>query len=207
MRGDTSGTVINPFFIHSAQALGMHFCEGMVDSPAMINLQAKHSQASLESLADIFKERDWELRAQAALFTTAGSIILPADAFALRYIQKSCEAVNMGGLRFMPTYGRPREWSEDLHEKFSVLSQIIYFENFMFLTCGGANPTMTARIENEFRHQLQVRLTSPSLFTPRAQYSLIGSLSGVVQHLSISHAYPNHFTGQRHGCHARSSSD
>lgn len=75
-------------------------------------------------------------------------------------MQKSCEAVDTAGLQFVPTYGRPPVFSEALHEKLSVLSQIIYFENFLFLTAGGTEPMKTARIEKEFRYQLPVRHTS-----------------------------------------------
>ena len=138
----------------------MHFCEGMDNSFAMIRLQARHLQASLEYLADIIRGRDWELRAQVALWVAAGSFILPFENIAALNIRKSCEAINTAGLQFIPTYGRPPEFSEHLHEKLSILSQAIYFENFLFLTCGGAEPTMTARIENEFRYQLQVGSTS-----------------------------------------------
>lgn len=160
MRGDTSGVVIHQFFILAAQSLGMHFCEGMDGSFAMIRLQARHLQTSLESLADILKGHDWELMAQAALWVTAGSIVLPFEGVTSRYIKKTCEAINVAGLQFIPTYGRPPGFSEELHEKLSILSQVIYFENFLFLTCGGAEPTMTARIEKEFRHRLQVEPTS-----------------------------------------------
>ena len=139
----------------------MHFCEGMDNSFAMIRLQARHVQTSLEFLADISKEDDWELRAQVALLVTIGSFILPFfENITSLYVQKCCEAINTAGLQFIPAYGRPPEFSEDLHEKLSVLSQTIYFENFLFLTCGGAEPTMTARIEKEFRHRLQVGSTS-----------------------------------------------
>ena len=137
----------------------MHFYEGMENYPAMIRLQARYIQRCLESLVDIFKEHDWELRAQAALWVTAACTILWANDFAFVYIQRCCDAVNAAKLQFVPMYGRPPELSDDLHEKFSVLSQIIYFENFAFLACGGAEPTVTARIEKEFRNQLQVRLT------------------------------------------------
>jgi len=160
LRGDTSGTVLNPFFIHSAQALGMHFCERMDDSPAMIRLQARHLQMALEYLADIIKGHERELTAQATLWVTAGTFILPVDGLTHTYLQRSCEAVNTAELRFIPTYGQPPEFSEDLHEKLSVLSQIIYFENFLFLACDGAEPVMTARIEKEFRYELQVRPSS-----------------------------------------------
>ena len=142
----------------------------MEKSSAMIRLQARYIQASLESLVDIFGGRDWELRAQAALWVAAGSIILPTSVLTFPYIQKGCEAVNTGKLQFIPTYGRPPDFSEELHEKLSVLSQTIYFENFLFLTCGGAEPTMTARIEKEFRHQLQVRPATSSSSTSRSAF-------------------------------------
>ena len=160
MRGDTSGTLIHPFFIPAAQSLGMHFCEGIDDSPAMIRLQAKHLQTSLEILVEISKGHDLELRAQVALWVTAGSFILPFENLTPQYLQRTCETIDTAGLRFIPTYGRPPGFSEDLHEKLALLSQAMYFENFIFLTCGGAEPTMTAKIEKEFRNQLQVRQPS-----------------------------------------------
>ena len=135
----------------------MHFCEGMDDSPAMARLQAKHLQTSLEILAEIYRGNDLELKARVALWVTAGSFILPFENLTSRYLRKTCEAIDTAGLRFIPTYGRPPEFSEDLHEKLSILSQALYFENFIFLTCGGAEPTVTAIIEKEFRNQLQVR--------------------------------------------------
>ena len=207
LRGDTSGTVIEPFFIHAAQSLGMHFCEDVGSSPPMIRLQAKNVQRSLESLVDTFKGQDWELIAQVALWVAAGSIAMRLGHITHAYIKKSCEAIDTARLRFIPTYGRPPEFSEHLHEKLSVLSQTIYFENFLFLACGGAEPTLTARIEKEFRHRLQVRSASSWLFTPRVHRSLAGSLSGIVQHLSVDHAHADHLVGQRHGGYARPSSD
>ena len=135
----------------------MHLGEDMGNSPTMIRLQAKNIQRSLESLVDTFKGHDWELIAQVALWVTAGSMAMRLSHIAHAYIKKCCDIINRAGLQFIPTYGRPPEFSEDLHEKLSVLSQAIYFENFLFLTCGGAEPTMTTRIEKEFRHRLQVR--------------------------------------------------
>lgn len=144
----------------------MYFCEGMENSSAMVRLQAKHLQRCLELLSEIFRGCDWELRAQVALWAVSSSITLSIDRSIFSFMRKSCEAVNNGGLQFVPMYGRPPEFSEGLHEKLSVLSQIIYFENFLFLTHGNVEPTMTARIENEFRYQLPVWLTSSLSFVP-----------------------------------------
>jgi hypothetical protein len=158
--GDTSGTVLHPFFIHAAHSLGMHFCEGIGDSFTMVSLQARYVQEALEQLTELFEEtarrRNWELRALVTLWITIGSVVMRLREVTCLYIKKACDAVNRGGLRFIPTYGRPPEFSEDLREKLSILSQIIYFENFVFLAYNGARPTMTARIEWEFRHNLPV---------------------------------------------------
>lgn len=160
LNGDTSGTIIHPFFISAAQSIGMHFCDGIGNSPAMITLYAKYVQRALELLSDLLggiaASREWELQAQVTLWITMGSIIMRLNQVTFGYIKKACEAVHSGGLRFVPTYGRPPAFSDELHEKLSVLSQIIYFENFIFLACGGAQPTMSARLEKEFRHKLYV---------------------------------------------------
>lgn len=129
----------------------------------MAKLQVTYVQTSLELLIEVSKGGDWELKAQMMLWVASGSIVMRLLQLTPSYIKKSCEAVNMAGLQFIPRYGRPPQFSQDLHEKISVLSQIIYFENFWFLTGGGAEPTMTARIEKEFRQELQVNTISSCL--------------------------------------------
>jgi len=108
------------------------------------------------SLANIFEIRDWELLAQATVWIISGSIVLQLSGTIHLYVRKYCEAINAAKLQFIPTYGQPPAISETLREKFSALSQFIYFENFLFLTCGGPAPTMSTRIEKEFRRHLQV---------------------------------------------------
>ena len=203
LRGDTSGTIIHPLFISAAQSLGMNFCKGVGDLPVMIKRQARHMQRALELFVDIFKGHDLELIARAALWVVAGAIIMPVTRLNPLHIKRSCEAIETAGLRFIPTYGRPPEFSEDLHERLSLLSQAIYFENYLFLTYGGVEPTMTARLEKEFRHQLQVRSGSLPLVTLHAQHVPTGGLSGVVQDMSVDHADSDHSVRQRRGAHAQ----
>ena len=195
--GDTSGTIIHPFFIPAAEALGIYFCKGTASSPAVVRLHAKHVKISREWLAKIFKGCDWELRAQVALWVTSSAVTLALnDHYTLLYMQRGCEAVNTAGLRFIPAHGRPPVFSEELHEKLSVLSQIIYLENFLSLALGGGEPTMTARIEKEFRHQLPVRHTPLSPSISRPNHALIEDLPATIQDLSVDHAYENHSVGQ-----------
>ena len=164
LRGDTSGAVIHPFFIPASHSIGMHFCKEVVSSPETDALQARYVQKALELLTRITEGDDMELQAQVALWITIGSTIIRLSDVTIAYCKKACEAVNTGGLQFIPTYGRPPPLSDSVHEKLAVLSQVIYFENLLFLTRGGAHPTMSARIEKEFRRKLQVRFTTPTIF-------------------------------------------
>ena len=152
----------------------------MASSFTMVTLHARYVQKALEYLMEVLKEttrrKNWDLQAQIALWITMGSVVLRLREVTTLYVKKSCDAVNLGGLRFIPTYGRPPEFSEDLREKLSVLSQIIYFENFLFLTCNGAQPRMTERIEWEFRHDLQVRSVIPSFIESRFLYFVYSKL-------------------------------
>ena len=203
LRGDTSGDVIHPFFVYGAQVWGMYFCDTMVDSPAMIRLQAKYLQVTLELLGEASKGHDWELRAQIGVWITSGSLTLRQSEVTNLYIRKSCEAVETAGLQFIPTYGPPPEFSEELHEKLSTLSQIIYYENFLFLVCGGAEPTMTARIEKEFRNQLRVWPVAPFPLRSLAQKISVGGISGTIQDMSAGYAHANDIAGQGHGTHTQ----
>ena len=182
----------------------MYFCEDMENSTAMIRLRAKYFQACFGLLMELDQGNDWELRAQVAVWNTAGSIFLRLGDIAYAHIRSSCDIVDKAGFQFIPKYGKPPVFSEELHERLSVLSQIIYFENFIFLACGGAEPTMTTRIEMEFRHQLRVR-PATLFFTSRVQRHLVGSISGIVQDMSVDHAHANYFVGQRHGVHTQPS--
>ena len=207
LQGDTSGDVIHPFFVYGAQVWGMYFCDSMDNSPAMVRLQAKYLQITLELLAEISKGNDWELRAQVGVWITSGSLTLRRGDVTNLYIRKSCEAVEMARLQFVPTYGPPPEFSEELHEKLSVLSQIIYFENFSFLVNGGAEPTMTARVEKEFRSQLQVLPITLFSLTSLIRHPSVGGISGIIQDLSAGNAHASSVAGQRYSAHTQPSSD
>ena len=76
------------------------------------------------------------------------------------YLKKACIALNAAKLRFIPDTGRPPELTEEVHERLALLSQVIYFEHYLFLAVDGLEPKMAARIEGEFRYELQVRARS-----------------------------------------------
>jgi hypothetical protein len=154
MRGDRSGTVMHHTFVLSAEMFG--FPAFVDDTPAMVRFHARRVQAFWEATVDLFKGKDYRASAHLASGLAAGYVYLRKPQAALLYVQKCCGFVQAGNLQFVPTYGRPPEFSEDLHEILVALSQTIYWANYLFLMCGGPEPHATAELEEEFRRELPV---------------------------------------------------
>lgn len=156
-RGDSSSAVVNRYFVYAFQAVGMHFCETLDSSPPMVRLQARYAQMAWESLIEIHGTGNQKLMAQGVLLFVHALVIMGFTASAQLYLLKLCGIINEANLRFLPVYGRPPKMSEQVREDIAVLSQTIYLENYFHLALGWSAPTMTARIEREFRLGLQVR--------------------------------------------------
>ena len=154
--GDLSGTVLNRSFVCGAHVLGMMSSAGTDDTPSMVLFHARRVQTAWESLAELFKGDDHKTKVQAATLVTSSHVYMCMPEMALLYIQKSCDFIKAGDLRFVPDCGRPPEFSEDLHETLVSLSQTIYWANYMFLMRGGPEPRSTIKLEREFRQDLPV---------------------------------------------------
>ena len=154
--GDQPGTALDRYWVAVSHAFGMAYCFRVDATPGMIRLQARRSQIAWESLAELVKGNDHKLKVQAILIVVSGYIYRHMMQSAFLYIQKTCDTIEAGNLQFIPTYGRPPGFSEELHETLSVLSQTIYWANYLFLMCGGPEPRATAKLENEFRWELPV---------------------------------------------------
>ena len=160
MHGDTSGDVVHPFFVHTSNAVGMHLHACVGDSPAMVRLHAKHAQRSLVQMSEVGKSSNMQLKAQVYLYAASACLFQRWFQPARINLTEACDAVDRANLRFIPVSGRLPELTEEVQERLAVLSQIIYMENYLSLAIDRTPPTMTARIEEEFRHELQVgRLT------------------------------------------------
>jgi len=156
MRGDVSNTVVNRLWVYMMQTLGVHFCETKI-SPFLIRLHAIHAQIMWEEVVDIQRGDDWELKVHLGYALAAGTLLMHLVHSTKLYVRKCCELINAIDMRFLPASGEPPELSEGIRENLTVLSQLIYLENYLFLTCDGPSPQQTARIEKEFRHELKVR--------------------------------------------------
>jgi len=163
LHGDLSGTVLDRSFVCGSHVLGMMASAGTNDTPAMVLFHARRVQTAWESLAELFGGDNYRTKVQAAALVVSSHVYMCMPQMALFYIQKSCDFIKAGNLRLVPTFGRPPEFSEDLHETLVALSQTVYWANYMFLMRGGPEPRATAKLEMEFRQELPVG-KSPSLF-------------------------------------------
>jgi len=157
LRGDTSNTVVDEYFIHGFQAIGLHLSETPEVTPGVVLLYARYAQMAWETLVRVCETDDERLKVQALVLLVHAFIIMRLPKTAQLYLLKVCEIINKAKLQFLPVYGRPTELSEQVREDVALLSQAMYLESYFYLTSGGSAPTMTARIEKEFRLDLQVR--------------------------------------------------
>ncbi|KAF9651175.1 hypothetical protein BDM02DRAFT_3259184 [Thelephora ganbajun] len=153
MRGDTSNTTVDRFWVYVMQTLGIHFCSADI-SPFTIRIHAIHAQLMWEDIVDIQRGDDYRLKVQLRFVVAATAVLLRFIRTSHLYIRRCCELINTMDMRFIPVYGRPPELSEGVREDLTVLSQIIYLDNYLFLTCDGPSPKQTAKIEKEFRYEL-----------------------------------------------------
>ena len=159
LSGDISNTVVDRHFVYGFQAFGMFFCKAPGESPSLVLMQARYAQRFWETLIEIYKTDNQRLKAQGVLLFAYALVMMGFPIVPLFYFSKVCNLIDSGDLRFLPVYGRPPELSEQVREDAAVLSQAIYLENYLYLALSGPVPVKTARIEREFRADLQVRFT------------------------------------------------
>lgn len=156
MRGELCGTVVHPFFVHLAHALGMHYCKTLPDGKTAIIIQARYAQLTWESMAEISKEQDRFLLLEAMFALASACVFLRWLDITQDYLLKAIHVANEYRISFVPKDGPIPVFSGDVHEHIAQLSQLIYLENFLFLTRNGVEPQATSRLENEFRTELEV---------------------------------------------------
>ena len=122
----------------------------------MVLLLTRRIQIVWERLADSLSNKDYWATVRSLTMATSTNILNRMLQTSLLYIQKTCDLIKAGNLRFVPTCGPPPEFSEDLHKALVPLSQVIYWANYMFLVRHGPEPSATADLEQEFRQKLPV---------------------------------------------------
>ena len=156
MRGDLCGMVVHPFFVHQAHALGMHYCATLPNGKTAIIMQARYAQLTWESMASISKDQDYFLLLEAMFALAASCVLLRWLSLTQAYLLKAVRIANERHITFVPEDSPAPVFSGDVHEHIVQLSQLIYLENFLFLTRHGGEPKATSRLEKEFRTELEV---------------------------------------------------
>jgi hypothetical protein len=155
--GDISNAVVDRHFVYGLQAFEQHARGVPEETPDGSRLQAGYMQMALESLRQLNETDQDRTKVQSLVATVHISLIGGFTARAQLSLMKAFEIINKAKLRFFPEYGRPAELSDQVREDVSILSQVIYLENYFYLTLGGPAPVRAAGIEREFRFDLQVR--------------------------------------------------
>ena len=148
--------------------MGTHLYGTLTATPTMIQLQARYAQSAWESLIQLNRTNQETDKAQALVLLAHSFIILGLEAPAQLYLLKACKTIEKAKLRFFSEHGPPARLSEKVREEVSILSQVIYLENYFYLTLGGSPPVKTTAIERVFKLELQVRAARPS-FRRRAR--------------------------------------
>ena len=143
LRGDTSNSVVNRHFLDGLQAMGMHLCGTPEQMPVMIRLQVKYVQEAWESLIQLNQTNQERVKVQALVLVTHSATILGLNATTQLYLLKICKIIENEKFQFLTEYGLPAEFSEQVREEVSVLSQTIYLENYCYLALGGSPPVKT----------------------------------------------------------------
>ena len=157
LRGDVSNAVVNRYFVYAIQGIGTHLCGPPETTYAVVLLQARYAQMAWESLAEIHATDDHVLKAQTFIQLVHTFIIIGLTTGAQFYLFKIRKIIDKAKLQFLPAYGGPTELSEQVREDAVVLSQAIYLEIYFYLTLNWSTSLKMARIEKEFRLDLQVR--------------------------------------------------
>ena len=134
----------------------MHVCRIPDVSLAVVRLQARYAQMAWESLILVLRSDNQRLRVQSLLLLVHAFVLMGFITGARLYLFRACKIIEKANLQFLLLCGNPPEFSEQVREDASVLSQAIYLENYFYVALGGPAPAMTARIEKEFRVELQV---------------------------------------------------
>jgi len=164
LRGDISGTVVHPWFVYAMAAFGTSFWVDVGLSPEMTQRNAINVQRGYEQFAEITRGSNADLTVQVLVSIAAMTLHVRWFNYSRQSLTRACIILHAANLRFIPAIGCPPGLSEDVRERVVVLSQVIYFESYMFLAVDGTEPELVTRIEKEFRYELQVRVR---FLTPR----------------------------------------
>lgn len=143
--GDTSGKNIHPFFIHYSHLGGAQIYQEQQGSFCVLRVQAVHLRLAVDALATMKEEDDPFAFAQAYFYMGLANGYVQNVNTSIRLLRKSVETVRRNNIRYVPfsigdaTQQEPNilaslpEFSEEVHERAVLLSQMLHSETFMYI--------------------------------------------------------------------------
>jgi hypothetical protein len=168
--GNTSGTVVHPFFIHFAQLAGCHFYQERRGEFFLLHLEAMYLDMVWDSFRDMTKDDDSFDAAQAYQLMALAYLYSQDSDRGRRFFQKSIALFRTHWIDF--SISPPPDLTESLWERIAFLGEAIWTEidcAFMF----GIEQEFTSDLEfglcNELpvRSRLSRRFKSLTWFFPR----------------------------------------
>jgi len=151
--GDTSGTVVHPFFIHFAQLAGCHFYQERRGEFFLLRLEAMYLDMVWDSFKDMIEDGDSFAVAQAYQLMSLAYFYSQHTHLGRKLFQKAIALFRTHWIDFS-TPSLP-DLTESLQERMAFLGEAIYTEidcTFLF----GFVQEFTLDLEYGFRHELPV---------------------------------------------------
>jgi hypothetical protein len=137
--GDTSNTVVHPFFVHFAHLAGCQFYQQLQGRFNLSHVEATHQKLTLTSLTSM-NEEDLLSLAQANIWMGLGCIYRRLFRQAKPYMKTSLQIIRKN-IRFFGGDTTTRQEKsmispvppEEVHERVVFLSQVLYIEAAVYL--------------------------------------------------------------------------
>ena len=76
---------------------------------------------------NIQQGNDLDLKVQTMFFLTSGCVSIMLVQLAHLYLWKTCKILNGADMRFIPKYGYPPPYSDEIHEKSKFGWRVVFF--------------------------------------------------------------------------------
>jgi hypothetical protein len=148
--GDTSGSIIHPFFIEFAHLVGCHLHRRHASDNDLMQLEAAYLFSVLRALSSMKEEADPVSYTHAHWLVAMACVTTGNSQKAIKFMREAAHAVErnrdlflsqLPGLSSVPVTALV-DYSEDLHVRLGLLAHILWFRTSMsiFLVDSGVYP-------------------------------------------------------------------
>lgn len=162
--GDTSGTILHPFFVFLGHLCGCQFWQEHVGRYCLLHLQAGYLRSTLDAFSSMKEEDDPLSLAQACWsMSVVQGVVQQPNAF--RQFKRCLDILRRNRIRFVPL---PTDislhdcslpaFTEHVHERAAFLAQTVFAEAFIYISGQPDSPASLHR--NEHKSQSSTRVKS-----------------------------------------------